>query len=180
MNRLLLRMVPLLLVLCALPTWGWAQKGSGFIDASPDGARVNAAFDAAQAAGIPIDLLMNKLREGQAKNVPMARIADAVEARLAALIKAKELLRRAEIEEASAGDLSVTADAVQVRVEEETIVRLLRVAPAERRTVATAILAQLVQLGYDSERAYGRVTAALPDPEALANLRAAVAAEARR
>jgi hypothetical protein len=103
-----------------------------------------------------------------------------VEARLAALIKAKELLRRAEIEEASAGDLSVTADAVQVRVEEETIVRLLRVAPAERRTVATAILAQLVQLGYDSERAYGRVTAALPDPEALANLRAAVAAEARR
>lgn len=179
--RSMVRMLPVLLALGALPGSAGAQKDKGtFIVPGPEAARINMALDSANAAGIPADLLLNKVREGQAKNVPMVRIAAAVESRLAALVRAKELLRRAEISDAPAGDLSVTADAVQIRVDEETIVRLLRVAPADRRTVATAILAQLVQLGYDSQRAYDRVTAALPSPEALANLRAAVAAEARR
>ena len=43
--------------------------------------RIAAALDRARAAGLPVELLESKLAEGRAKNVPLDRIAAAIEAR---------------------------------------------------------------------------------------------------
>ena len=48
--------------------------------------RVHATLETALSAGIPVDLLERKVAEGQAKGVPMDRIAAAVQTRLDALI----------------------------------------------------------------------------------------------
>src|SRR5687767_13244467 len=51
-------------------------------------ARIDAAMQAAAQADIPLTLLESKVAEGKAKNVPLDRIATAVEIRLQSLIKA--------------------------------------------------------------------------------------------
>lgn len=143
-------------------------------------ARIEAAMAAAARAEIPTSLLESKVREGRAKRVPMDRVAAAVEARLEALVRAKDALGRAEIRSAGQGELLVAAEALRAGVSEAALVRISRQAPAERRAVATAVLTDLVRLGYDSGAAFARVDAALSSgPEALVNLRAEAAASLR-
>lgn len=173
-----------LIVLLVTPTLGAAQqkteKGKVALDpTSPEG-RIQIALFSAANADIPVSLLESKVREGEAKQIPAERIAHAVETRLAALIRADQVLRRAELKTRTAGELSVAADALQAGVTDDVLVRITRTAPEDRRAIATAVLTQLVQLGFGSESAFTRVTAALSGgAEALANLRAEVAASLR-
>ena len=140
-------------------------------------ARIDAAMNAAARAKIPAALLQSKVAEGQAKGVPQDRIAAAVEARLQALVRASETLKRADIESAHQSELAVSADALEAGVSESALIKVTRSAPAERRTVAVATLSGLVQLGHASEQALARVTAVLGSNAALANLQAEVASQ---
>lgn len=148
--------------------------------AQPPTARIAAALEAAVEAGIPTALLESKVREGGAKGVPPARIAAAVEARLAALVRARDVLVSQGAEAESAGQLSVAADALQAGVDAEALAQVGPGAPPDRRAVAIAVLTQLVQMGYGSEQALVQVNAALRrGPDALANLPAQARAQLR-
>jgi len=140
-------------------------------------ARIDAALSAAAKANVPAELVKSKIAEGEAKRVPPERIAAAVEARVTSLVRASETMKRAGVEMQSAGELAVTADALDAGVGESALVRVTREAPAERRTVAIAVLADLVRLGNASDRALARVSAAVTSSAALANLRADVASQ---
>lgn len=158
-------------LLTAIPAAAAAQDGS---------ARINASMQAAARAEIPTSLLESKVKEGRAKGIADARIASAVEARLEALLTARDALADAGVESLTAGELSVAADAVQVGVSQRALVDVITSAPDERRAVATAVLASLVQLGIASDQAQAQVHGALSGgAEALANLQAEVAARLR-
>ena len=144
--------------------------------ASPQ-ARIESAMQAAAEARLPVSLLESKVAEGDAKRVPPERIAAAVEARLTALVHASQTLAQAGIQSQNAGELSVTVDALQAGVRDRAVIEVSRNAPAERRVVAIAILADLVRLGHDSEAAMIRVNGALTTNAELANLSAEVAAD---
>ncbi|HSK19666.1 MAG TPA: hypothetical protein VK912_11005 [Longimicrobiales bacterium] len=142
-------------------------------------ARIDAAMEAAARARIPAELIESKIAEGRAKAVAEERIAAAVEARVAGLVRASEALQRAGIEARGAGELSVTADALEAGVSESAVVRISRDAPQERRAVAVAVLADLVRLGHANDNALTRVSAAVRSSAALANLHAEVASQLR-
>lgn len=137
------------------------------------GARVETALETAVEAGIPVSLLERKVAEGKAKGVPMERIAGAVEKRLDALMTARDAMTKAGLQSTTEGELSVAADAVQGGVSQTALATISQTAPQDRRTVAIAVLTDLVALGHASDRALTQVQAALSrGPEALANLRA--------
>ncbi len=136
-------------------------------------ARVDAALESAVQAGIPVSLLEQKIAEGKAKGVPMERIAVAVENRLEALTRARDAMAKAGIEGATAGELSVAADAVQGGVSQTALATISQRSAGDNRAVAIAVLTDLVAMGHASEQAMVRVETALArGPEALANLRA--------
>jgi hypothetical protein len=159
-------------VLVLAPVALSAQDSLGSAGTSAN-ARVEAALEGAVSAGIPVALLERKVAEGKAKGVPMERIATAVETRLAVLTRARDAMVNAGLASTTEGELSVAADAVQAGVSQAALVTISQTTPQERRTVAIAVLADLVTLGHASERAMTQVQAALArGPEALANLRA--------
>lgn len=160
---------------------GQAQgQAAAAAQATAPQARIDAAMNAAARAQIPTSLLESKVREGRAKGVPMERVATAVEARLQALVRAKDALNRAEASVVSEGELLVAAEALRAGVSEQALIRITREAPGERRAVATAVLTDLVRLGYENGDAFARVNAALSGgPESLVNLRAEAAASLR-
>ncbi|HEX6308725.1 MAG TPA: hypothetical protein VFZ69_11085 [Longimicrobiales bacterium] len=141
--------------------------------------RIDAALETALSAGIPQTLIESKVAEGKAKGVAPERIAAAVEARLAGLLRAADALTRANVQAQSAGELAVTADALEAGVSESAVVSISRDAPAERRAVAVAVLADLVRLGHANDKAFARVNAALSSSASLANLHAEVASQLR-
>jgi hypothetical protein len=154
-----------------------AAQGQAQGQARTPQARIDAAMSAAAKANVPAELVKSKIAEGEAKRVPPERIAAAVEARVTSLVRASETMKRAGVAIESAGELAVTADALDAGVGESAVVRVTREAPAERRTVAIAVLADLVRLGNASDRALARVSAAVTSSAALANLRAEVASQ---
>ena len=136
-------------------------------------ARIDAALSAALDAGVPVSLLERKIAEGEAKGVPMDRIAAAVENRLEALTEAHDALAKAGLTSTTEGELSVAADAVQGGVSQSALVAVSQQAPADSRAVAIAVLTDLVAMGQASAQALARVEGALArGPEALANLSA--------
>ncbi|MEW5929592.1 MAG: hypothetical protein AB1941_19225 [Gemmatimonadota bacterium] len=132
--------------------------------------RIEAARRRAEATGIPVSLLDLKVAEGRAKGVPADRIAGAVEVRLSLLARAREAMAGAGRVALSAADLSAGADALGAGVSAEALGSLTRTAPGDRRAVAIAVLAQLVQEGDRSDRALERVRLALANPETLRTL----------
>lgn len=159
-------------------TAGRQEKPTG--EAQTPDARIETALATALEAGIPVSLLESKIAEGKAKGVSMDRIAAAVEARMNGLMQASRILEEARVESVTNADLAVAADALQTGVNASTVLEMARSAPGERRAVAIAVLADLVQLGLASESAMARVNAALAaGPRALANLRAEAAASLR-
>ena len=136
-------------------------------------ARISAAIETAVKAGLPASLLERKVAEGEAKHVPMARIAAAVERRLDALTRAQDALLKAGLNSTTEGELSVAADAVQAGVSQSALVSISQRAPEASRAVAIAVLTDLVALGQASDQALVQVAGALDrGPEALANLSA--------
>ncbi|HEU4828374.1 MAG TPA: hypothetical protein VFT04_04190, partial [Gemmatimonadales bacterium] len=85
------RILSLVTLLAIAPMAAEAQDSTS-TSPSTSTARVEATLSAAAEAGIPVSLLERKIAEGRAKGVPMARIASAVEARLAALTSARDAL----------------------------------------------------------------------------------------
>jgi zinc transporter ZupT len=133
--------LPLLLLLA--PLGGEAQQRP---ERSPE-ARVQAALGTALDAGIPVSLLERKVAEGKAKGVPMARIAAAVENRLAALTRAREALRRGRVEASTPADLSIAADAVQAGVSETALAGDCAHGAARAARRGGGVLTNLVALG---------------------------------
>lgn len=154
-------------------------QAQGQAQAGPAQARIDAAIQAAARADIPTSLLLSKVAEGRAKNVPQERIASAVEARLNSLVRASSALERAGAETGSGAELAVSADALEAGVSESALIRVSRRAPDDRRVVAVAVLADLVRLGQSSESAAARVNAAVTTSAALANLNAEVSSQLR-
>jgi len=142
-------------------------------------ARIDAALQAAARANIPASLIESKVAEGQAKGVAAERIATAVEARLSMLVRASQTLQRANVNATNESQLAVTADALQAGVSQSALIEITRTAPAERRVVATAIVADLVRLGQSSDAAVARVSGAVSSAATLANLHAEVASQLR-
>ncbi len=167
------RILPLAAVLLALaPAVATAQDSTTAGTTSAD-AQVAATLETALDAGIPVSLLERKVAEGKAKGVPMERIAAAVEARLEALTSARDALQQAGLTSTTEGELSVAADAVQAGVSQTALAAISASAPQDRRSVALAVLAELVAQGRASSQAQAAVEAALArGPEALANLHA--------
>lgn len=158
---------------------GQAQ-GTGSAEAKTPQARIDAAMSAAAEAKIPVSLVKSKVAEGEAKRVPPERIATAVEARVKSLVRASETMKRADIEVRNEGELLVSADALDAGVSESALIRISTDAPSERRTVAIAVLADLVRLGTASENALARVSGAVSSSAALANLHAEVTTQLQR
>jgi hypothetical protein len=154
-----------------------AAQGQAQAQAQTPQARIDAAMNAAAKANVPAELVKSKVAEGEAKRVPPERIATAVEARVTSLVRASQTMKRGGVEAQSAGELAVAADALDAGVGESALIRVTREAPAERRTVAIAVLADLVRLGNTSEHALTRVSGAVSTSAALANLRAEVASQ---
>ena len=155
-------------------------QGSGTAQATTPQARIDAAMTAAAEAKIPLSLVKSKVAEGEAKRVPPERIATAVEARVKSLVRASETMQRADIEVRNEGELLVSADALDAGVSESALIRISHDAPPERRTVAIAVLADLVRLGAASENALARVSGAVSSSSALANLHAEVTTQLQR
>ena len=142
-------------------------------------ARIDATLQAAARAHIPTALLESKVQEGQAKHVPTQRIAAAVEARYAALKQASQTMDQAGVQGESDSELAVAADALQAGVSANSLVKVYREAPADRRVVAMAVITDLVRLGHSSATALARVSGAVGNTAALANLQAQVASQLR-
>ncbi|HSM36392.1 MAG TPA: hypothetical protein VK837_08365 [Longimicrobiales bacterium] len=139
-----------------------AVASTGGLQAQAPDARIEAALSQAAEAGVPVGLLESKIAEGRAKGVPMARIAAAVEQRLAALQQALSLMEPEATEEGvSDGDLSLGADALLAGVDGPAIATVAQSAPRERLGVAVAVLTELVQMGASSQTALNQVLAAL-------------------
>jgi hypothetical protein len=180
------RLIVIVTVLLLAPLGVAAQgseasaTGRATADAATPQARIQATLETALEAGIPRELLESKIEEGQAKGVAMERIAAAVEARLQGLLKAQEAFSRAGVEAVTGGELLVASEALNAGVSESALAAVALEAPRERRAVATAVLTDLVRLGYASGEAMARLDAALArGPEALVNLRAEAAASLR-
>ena len=134
--------------------------------------RLDAAITHAQETGIPVLLLQSKIAEGRAKNIPMDRIATAVENRLRNLEQAKIAMNRGA-GDVDAAQLSVGADAIGAGVSEAVLTQIATSASRERRAVAVAALTQLVLHGIAPDVALVQVKDALAHgPQALANLAA--------
>ena len=134
--------------------------------------RIGAARQRAARTGIPVALLDGKIAEGRAKNIPEERIATAVERRLGSLERARAAMGGgAGAPAIPAAVLNVGADALDAGVDPAVLGRLAQAAAPDRRAVAIAVLAELVQQGLSSEQAMAQVTAALAKgPEALRQL----------
>jgi hypothetical protein len=131
--------------------------------------RIEGALERALEAGIPVALLESKVAEGRAKGIPLDRIAQAVEQRLSALTRVHSAF--GERTQLDPQELGVAGDALQAGVDEVVLSRISETAPRDRRAVAIATLAHLVQLGMASETALERVTEAMErGNEALLNL----------
>jgi hypothetical protein len=182
------------LVMLLAPSTLFAQDGSaqeqsqaqaqgqatGQAQAQTPQARIDAAMSAAAEAKIPLSLVKSKVAEGEAKRVPQERIATAVEARVKSLVRASETLQRADVEVRNEGELLVSADALDAGVSQSALIRISKDAPPERRTVAIAVLADLVRLGAASDNALARVSGAVSSSSALANLHAEVTTQLQR
>jgi len=142
--------------------------------------RIEAARARAAQAGIPAELLQQRIAEGRAKGVPEDRIATAVERREAGLERAQAALGGRGARSTPA-ELAAAADAIDAGVDAQSIRTVIQAARAEERPVALAVLAELVRQGVPVDQALARVTAAIArHGDALSRLpEQAAAAQAR-
>src|SRR5689334_16535413 len=106
-----------------------------------------------QSAGLPVDLLYAKVREGQVRQVPPAKIAAAVKLVAERLVAAREALAP----NASDPELRAGVDAIQYGVPAETL-RAMRKAGGEGSlAVPLGVLTSLVTRGVPVEKASMKV-----------------------
>lgn len=160
-----------LLLMSLLPAWARAQ--------TPD-ERIDNARATLDRAGLPVELLDDRVAEGRAKSIAAPRIAEAVERRAAALLDARAALAPLDAE-ISRAELAAGADAVEAGLPQNAIRQVASRARAEDRPVALAVLTFLHdEQGLPVDEAVARVTEALGQgPDALRNLPVQAAARGR-
>jgi hypothetical protein len=143
---------------------------AGVVMAQTPEERIESAMTRASEAGIPVSLLQLKVDEGKAKGIPMARIAEAVENRAAALVQAQQAL--SGVPDVEPADLDVAASAYQSGVATSVLSALAEAARGEQRVAALAALEYLVtELGHTPQEAFDKVSEALKrGPDTLASL----------
>jgi hypothetical protein len=148
------------LVLLAAPAMAAAQEEA-----------IDQAFARVEAAGIPVAMLESLQAEGKARGVPMDVLADAMQRRADALIRAREAMRAGGPDVGDA-ELAAGADAIQAGVGEAVLAALAQnTAGSNQRVAATAALGVLVELGHVPYEALARVEEALArGPESLGAL----------
>lgn len=142
-------------------TSGSGQAGSeatATADAAAE-ARIRAAIDHAASVGVPLSMLENKVAEGRAKGVPLARIAAAMEHRAEVLARVKSAME-SRFGAVSEGELTAGADANEAGVSLDQLSRV-GVQAGNDRSMALTVLADLVANGQVPEHALLRVQAAL-------------------
>lgn len=151
--RAMLRTLAIVLAVLAAPSLAYAQSDNAAraragLDATA-AARFDAALERARAQGLPTESIINKALEGIAKQVPAARIATAVEQRLAMLARARAALGPAS---QPAPEISSVADAMQRGVDAGAVRALRDQAPPEERiAVAVHVLADLADRGVPTD-----------------------------
>lgn len=139
--------------------------------------RLEAVRASAVQAGIPVELIDNRIAEGRAKGIPEGRIAEAVERRERGLLQAHRVITAAGIVP-TAADLSSGTDALEAGVDAESLQAILKASRAQERPVALAVLGELVRQGMPVLEARDRVQSALQRrDENLASLPRETAAE---
>jgi len=141
-------------------------------------ARMNIAIARAVEAGVPMQLLENRIAEGRAKGVSMTRIAAVVEKRADVLARVQTRLVESG-HAVAAGELIAAADAHERGLSLEQIANLSAEAGNDRAAALT-VLADLVANGRAPEHALLRVQTALQaGGNALAELRKTTGATVR-
>lgn len=161
-----------IMALLAVPVVSTAQAQDPIAD----------AFDRVTEAGIPVAHLEQLQAEGRAKGVPMDVLADAMQRRADALIRARDAMSRQDTD-ATDAEMAAGADALQAGVSDDVLRALAENSEGgDQRVAATAALGVLVEMGHVPAEALARVEEALQrGPTALANLRGeAMEARARR
>ena len=160
MNKTVRRAAGVAALLAMLPLSGRAQ--------TPD-QRIERALARALQVGVPVELLESKVALGRARGYPTEQIAQGIERRLQTLEQVKTSF--GDRHQLSSEELGVAADAVQAGVSQTALAAVAERAPRQRRSVAIAVLTELVRLGHASDEALARVSQALEGtPEALTNL----------
>lgn len=140
-------------------------------------ARIDVAIERATNAGIPAQMLENKVAEGRAKGIPMTRIAAAVEHRAEVLARIQTVLASrpgAEANTVGTAELIAAADAHEAGISLENI-STLSTRAGNDRAVALTVLADLVASGRAPDHALLRVQNAMQaGGNALGQLRQSV------
>lgn len=139
--------------------------------------RIDEVLARAEQEGLPMDLLYSKIREGEAKNVAMEKIAEALARRADGLAKAREAMQSGGVEEPNEAELAVASAALENGVSGAVLKALMEdgnLGP-DARVAATAALGYLASIMPDNE-ALQKVSEALEGgADALANLPAEAA-----
>lgn len=140
---------------------------------APARAELQATIDRAQAAGLPDALLVDKVKEGLAKGVPTARIAQVVQGLAGALDRARtEAQPHLPAPPAALLKAIVEAHTLGASADDLRAV-LASSAPSGASTRAVEVLADLAQRGYPPSRAARTVAlVAARQPAALDTLAA--------
>lgn len=145
--------VMMALAVLAAPTMGQsaeAARARAGLDAAA-AARFDAALEAARSQGLPTQSLVSKALEGIAKQVAPARIAGAIEQRLAVLGRAQAALGSPP---AASSEISAVADAMQRGITAEAVHSLREQAGADEPIgIAAHVLADLSERGVPVDNA---------------------------
>jgi hypothetical protein len=116
-------------------------------------AQVDSLLDAARAAGLPTEPLVDRALEGAAKGAPPERI-------LVAVTRLRDELRQARSSlgaEASPAELAAGASALRAGASSEDLARLRELRMGQPLTMVAAVLADLVSAGVPSDTAIAAV-----------------------
>jgi hypothetical protein len=142
--------------------------------------RIEAARTRVEQAGIPVELIENRIAEGRAKGAPEERVAQAAERRAEALARAQEAMSRSG-RTLSGAEIAAGGDAVEAGVDAAALRAVIEAARAGEGPVALAVLAELTRQGMPVERAVEAVTRAMAEGRGVAHLpEQALAARERR
>lgn len=150
----LLVMMAALLLMGALPNTAEGQEPR-LTARIPAAARVqvDSILDAARAAGLPVEPLVDRALEGAAKGAPPALIVTAVARLRQELTSARAAFGPA----ASAGEITAGASALRAGATAKDLAQLRQLRAGQPLTVAAAVLADLVTAGVPADTAIAAV-----------------------
>ncbi|MGH7472299.1 MAG: hypothetical protein ACRENP_30475, partial [Longimicrobiales bacterium] len=127
----------------------------------PDATRtqVEGILEAARAAGLPTEPLVDRVLEGAAKRAP----ADRIMAAITRLRDELRVTREAFGETATTAELTAGASALRAGATRQDLARLHSLRPGQKLTVAAGVLADLVAAGVPADTGIAAVLALAPN-----------------